>query len=95
MRNVTDIIDLSKSEIDGLIKTAIDIANKPKKYSKILKGKRLTLLWEVENYDTILLDGVDVTFKKSWDKIVDFSTSYKLEVINGRKKKEQDRKSVV
>ena len=57
--------------------------------TKILKGKRLTFLWEVENYDRILLDGVDVTFKKSWDKIVDSSTSYKLEVINGRKKKEQ------
>ena len=75
--------------IDQLTKDPIINSFKTSCGTKILKGKRLTLLWEVENYDRILLDGVDVTFKKSLDKIVDSSTSYKLEVINGRKKKEQ------
>ena len=86
-----DLSDLLPFDIliDQLTKDPVINSFKTSCGTKILKGKRLTFLWEVENYDRILLDGVDVTFKKSWDKIVDSSTSYKLEVINGRKKKEQ------
>ena len=45
MRNVIDIVDLSKEEIDSLINTAIDIAENPDKYSKKLVGKKLATLF--------------------------------------------------
>ena len=45
MKSVIDIVDLTKEEIDSLINTAIDISNKPSKYSKKLKGKKLATLF--------------------------------------------------
>ncbi len=45
MRSVIDILDLSLDEINGLIYTALDIINKPKKYSKKCKGKKLATLF--------------------------------------------------
>ena len=75
--------------IDQLTKDPIIKSFRTSCGTKILKGKRLTLLWEVENYDRIFLDGIDVTSKKSLNIIVGSSKSYKLEVINGIKKVEQ------
>ena len=45
MRSVIDIVDLSTEELDGLIKTAIDIIDNPKKYSEICHGKKLATLF--------------------------------------------------
>lgn len=45
MRNLVDILDLSKDEITSLINTAQDIIKKPKKYSKKCKGKKLATLF--------------------------------------------------
>ena len=45
MRHLIDILDLSTQEIDGMISTAIDIANNPDKYSNKCKGKKLATLF--------------------------------------------------
>ncbi len=45
MRSVIDILDLSTEEIDGLMHTALDIINKPKKYANKCKGKKLATLF--------------------------------------------------
>ena len=45
MRSVIDIVDLSVEELDGLIKTANDIIEKPNKYAKKCKGKKLATLF--------------------------------------------------
>lgn len=45
MRSVIDILDLSKSEIETLCKTALDIIENPVKYSEICKGKKLATLF--------------------------------------------------
>ena len=45
MRHLLDIVDLTKEEINDLIKTASDIANKPKKYANACKGKKLATLF--------------------------------------------------
>ena len=45
MRSVIDIVDLTKEEINSLIKTAIDISKKPSEYSKKLVGKKLATLF--------------------------------------------------
>lgn len=45
MRSVIDTLDLTKGEIDSLIKTALDIKAHPKKYSKKCKGKKLATLF--------------------------------------------------
>lgn len=45
MRSVIDIVDLSTEELDGLIKTAVDIIDNPKKYSEICHGKKLATLF--------------------------------------------------
>ena len=87
-RSLEELLPFDKL-IDQLTKDPIIKSFRTSCGTKILKGRRLTLSWEVENYDRILLDGVDVTSKKSLDKIVSSSMSYKLEVINGRKKAEQ------
>lgn len=44
-RSLIDILDLSVEEIDELIKTAIDIADNPDKYSEKCKGKKLAALF--------------------------------------------------
>lgn len=45
MRSAIDILDLSKSEIETLCKTALDIIENPVKYSEICKGKKLATLF--------------------------------------------------
>lgn len=45
MNSVIDITDLSLSEIDGLISTAMDIAANPEKYAEKCKGKKLAALF--------------------------------------------------
>ena len=45
MRSLIDILDLSTTEIDELIKTACDIIENPKKYSECCKGKKLATLF--------------------------------------------------
>ena len=45
MRSVIDINDLSISELDELIKTAMDIIENPSKYSEICHGKKLATLF--------------------------------------------------
>lgn len=45
MRSVIDIVDLSTEELDGLIKTAVDIIDNPKKYSEACHGKKLATLF--------------------------------------------------
>lgn len=45
MRSVIDIVDLSKQELDDIIKTANDIAAHPKKYVSKCKGKKLATLF--------------------------------------------------
>lgn len=45
MRSVIDIVDLSTEELDGLIKTAVDIIDNPKKYSEVCHGKKLATLF--------------------------------------------------
>ncbi len=45
MRSVIDIMDLSVEEIDGLLNTAEDIIENPKKYSKLCEGKKLATLF--------------------------------------------------
>lgn len=45
MRSIIDISDLTVEEIDGLIKTALDIIADPKKYSHVCDGKKLATLF--------------------------------------------------
>ena len=45
MRNVIDIVDLTKEEIFGLLNTAIDIDENPDKYSSKMRGKKLATLF--------------------------------------------------
>lgn len=45
MRSVLNILDLTESEIEGLIATAQDIMANPKKYSEVLKGKKLATMF--------------------------------------------------
>ena len=45
MRSLIDILDFSVEEIDGLIKTAVDIIENPAKYSEKCKGKKLATLF--------------------------------------------------
>ncbi|MBQ8740386.1 MAG: aspartate carbamoyltransferase [Clostridia bacterium] len=45
MRSVIDILDLTVEELDGLIATALDIIDNPKKYAHICDGKKLATLF--------------------------------------------------
>lgn len=45
MRSLIDIMDLSVSEIDELLKTAEDIIENPEKYSQKCKGKKIATLF--------------------------------------------------
>ena len=45
MRSVIDIVDLSVSEIQGLIDTACDISANPQKYADACRGKKLATLF--------------------------------------------------
>ncbi len=45
MKSVIDILDLSRDEIDSLIKTACDIAENPDLYANKCKGKKLATLF--------------------------------------------------
>ncbi len=45
MRSLIDICDLSVEELDGLISTALDIIENPKKYSETCRGKKLATLF--------------------------------------------------
>ncbi len=45
MRSVIDIMDLSVEEIEGLLRTAEDIIENPKKYSECCRGKKLATLF--------------------------------------------------
>ena len=45
MRSLIDISELSVKELDGLIKTANDIIENPKKYSEKCRGKKLATLF--------------------------------------------------
>lgn len=45
MRSVIDIMDLSVEEIDGLLNTAEDIIENPKKYAEVCHGKKLATLF--------------------------------------------------
>ncbi len=45
MRSLIDIHDLSVEEIDGLIATAEDMIENPKKYAEVCRGKKLATLF--------------------------------------------------
>ena len=45
MRSIIDIMDLSVEEIDGLLATAEDIIENPKKYADACRGKKLATLF--------------------------------------------------
>ncbi len=45
MRSVIDILDLTVTELDELIATALDIIGNPKKYAHICDGKKLATLF--------------------------------------------------
>ena len=45
MRSLIDILDFSVEEIDELLKTANDIIDNPKAYSKVCEGKKLATLF--------------------------------------------------
>ena len=45
MRSLIDITDFSVEEIDGLLQTACDISEHPKKYAEICHGKKLATLF--------------------------------------------------
>ena len=45
MRSLIDITDLSKAELDELIRTAEDISENPEKYSEKCRGKKLATLF--------------------------------------------------
>ena len=44
-RSLIDILDFSTAELDGLIQTAVDIADNPEKYAEKCKGKKLATLF--------------------------------------------------
>ena len=44
-RSVIDVVDLTVEELDGIIQTAYDIIENPKKYSEKCKGKKLATLF--------------------------------------------------
>ena len=52
---------------------------------KIIKSENIKLLWDVENYTQILLNGKDVTTQLSFDEFIENTTDYTLQVINGSK----------
>lgn len=45
MKSVIDILDLSVEELDGIIKTAMDIAQNPSDYAQKCRGKKLATLF--------------------------------------------------
>ena len=45
MRSLIDILDLSTSEIDGLIDRSLDIIANPQKYAHKCDGKKLATLF--------------------------------------------------
>ncbi len=45
MRSVIDILDLTVTELDELVDTALDIIDNPKKYAHICEGKKLATLF--------------------------------------------------
>ncbi len=45
MRSLIDITDFSKEEVEGLIKTALDIIDNPSEYAEKCKGKKLATLF--------------------------------------------------
>ena len=45
MRSLISILDLSVAEIDGLVATAMDIIENPKKFSEVCHGKKLATLF--------------------------------------------------
>ncbi len=45
MRSVIDILDLTREEIDDILKVAVDISKNGKKYSQKCKGKKLATLF--------------------------------------------------
>ena len=45
MRSVIDILDLTVTELDELVNTALDIIDNPKKYAHICDGKKLATLF--------------------------------------------------
>ncbi len=45
MRSVLNVLDLTEAEIDSLIATAQDIIANPKKYSEVLRGKKLATMF--------------------------------------------------
>ena len=45
MMNLIDTMDLSLTEIDGLVETALDIIKNPEKYAESCKGKKLATLF--------------------------------------------------
>ncbi len=45
MRSVIDTVDLTKEEIDSLLKTAVDISENPEKYAKVCEGKKIATLF--------------------------------------------------
>jgi len=45
MRSLIDILDFSVEEINGLVNTASDMIDNPKKYSEMCKGKKLATLF--------------------------------------------------
>ena len=54
MRSIIDIMDLSVEEIDGLLATAEDIIENPKKYADACRGKKLATLFFVPSTRTRL-----------------------------------------
>ena len=56
MRNVINIMDLSKDEIDELISTANDIIKNPEKYNEVCKHKILaTMLLDFSGFIFFIL----------------------------------------
>lgn len=45
MKDLIDIVDLTTSELDELIETALDIIDSPEKYSRLCNGKKLATLF--------------------------------------------------
>lgn len=51
-----------------------------------LKGDTVQLLWDIENYTQVLLNGKDVTADTHIEEIADLQTTYTLEVVNYQKR---------
>lgn len=51
-----------------------------------LKGDTVQLLWDVENYTQVLLNGKDVTADTHIEEVADSQTTYTLEVVNYQKR---------